>query len=210
MQIRLLALPVLVLSLLLGACQNPFSGSSPKVGVVDLSRLVTDSNPGKAARTFLENMQKDFNDRLTSLSKQAQDNQKDEKAAQQLQSTYMNLQQRMQAEEQNVNNALLEHVLSVIKKYREQNGLTVILRSEAALDYDKSLDVTEQLLAEVNKQNIEFKPVTHDEKPQAAPAAGSDKRSMKLLPRLPPPQPTARPGLRRLLLRAGPPRSNIF
>lgn len=40
-------------------------------------------------------MQKDFNDRLTSLSKQAQDNQKDEKAAQQLQSTYMNLQQRM-------------------------------------------------------------------------------------------------------------------
>lgn len=176
MQIRLLALPVLVLSLLLGACQNPFSGSSPKVGVVDLSRLVTDSNPGKAARTFLENMQKDFNDRLTSLSKQAQDNQKDEKAAQQLQSTYMNLQQRMQAEEQNVNNALLEHVLSVIKKYREQNGLTVILRSEAALDYDKSLDVTEPLLAEVNKQNIEFKPVTHDEKPQAAPAAGSDKK----------------------------------
>ena len=88
----------------------------------------------------------------------------------------MNLQQRMQAEEQNVNNALLEHVLSVIKKYREQNGLTVILRSEAALDYDKSLDVTEQLLAEVNKQNIEFKPVTHDEKPQAAPAAGSDKK----------------------------------
>ncbi len=137
---------------------------------------MTDSNPGKAARTFLENMQKDFNDRLTSLSKQAQDNQKDEKAAQQLQSTYMNLQQRMQAEEQNVNNALLEHVLSVIKKYREQNGLTVILRSEAALDYDKSLDVTEQLLAEVNKQNIEFKPVTHDEKPQAAPAAGSDKK----------------------------------
>lgn len=41
-----------------------------------------------------------------------------------------------------MNNALLEHVLSVIKKYREQNGLTVILRSEAALDYDKSLDVT--------------------------------------------------------------------
>lgn len=75
-----------------------------------------------------------------------------------------------------MNNALLEHVLSVIKKYREQNGLTVILRSEAALDYDKSLDVTEPLLAEVNKQNIEFKPVTHDEKPQAAPAAGSDKK----------------------------------
>lgn len=39
MQIRLLALPVLVLSLLLGACQNPFSGSSPKVGVVDLTVL---------------------------------------------------------------------------------------------------------------------------------------------------------------------------
>ena len=64
----------------------------------------------------------------------------------------------------------------MIKKYREQNGLTVILRSEAALDYDKSLDVTDQLLAEVNKQNIEFKPVTHDEKPQAAPATGSDKK----------------------------------
>ena len=41
---------------------------------------------------------------------------------------------------------------------------------------DPNLDVTEPLLAEVNKQNIEFKPVTHDEKPQAAPAAGSDKK----------------------------------
>jgi len=177
MHMRFFAVPVLALSLLMGACQDPFSGSSPKVAVVDLNRLITDSNPGKAAKTFLDNMNKQFNDELGKKQAAAQANPKDEKAAQDLQATYMSLQQRMQTEAQNVNNALLEHVLSAVRKYREQNGLSAVLRSEAALDYDKALDVTDKVLDEVNKQNIEFKPVTHDDLAKPAPAAGSGEKA---------------------------------
>lgn len=177
MHMRFFAVPVLALSLLMGACQDPFSGSSSKVAVVDLNRLITDSNPGKAAKTFLDNMNKQFNDELGKKQAAAQANPKDEKAAQDLQATYMSLQQRMQTEAQNVNNALLEHVLSAVRKYREQNGLSAVLRSEAALDYDKTLDVTDKVLDEVNKQNIEFKPVTHDDLAKPAPAAGSGEKA---------------------------------
>lgn len=165
MRTRLLVLPLLLFSLLLGACQEQ-QDSKQNIAVVDLSRLVRDSEPGKAAQTFLENMQKQFNDRLVQLQAKVQADSKDTAAAQELQKIYMSLQQRMQAEEQNVNNVLFDHVLRTVKQFREQKGYKAVLRSEAALDFDKSLDVTDQLLDAVNKQTVEFKPVTKDEAPE--------------------------------------------
>ena len=158
---RKFILPLLLLSLLLGACQEQAS-QSDSIAVVDVQRLVSESEPGKAAQAFLEGMQKDFNDRLTAMQGKINPEKPDQAAAQALQMAYLSLQQRMQAEEQNVQNTLIEHVLRIVRAYRDKKGYKAILRSEAAIAYDKAIDVTSVLLDEVNLQKIDFKPVTKD------------------------------------------------
>ena len=168
---------LLALSLCLGACEEGSSKGGPTVGIVDLSRLVRDSEPGKAANAFLEKTQKSFNDRILALQNKLQANADDEKVRAEFQSLYLGLQQRMQAEEQNVNNVLLDHILRTVKEYRAKQGLGAIVRSEAVLDYDKALDITDMILDELNKKNIEFKAVTSDE-----PKAEDDKAPAEAKP----------------------------
>ena len=164
---------LLALSLCLGACEEGSSKGGPTVGIVDLSRLVRDSEPGKAANAFLEKTQKSFNDRILALQNKLQANADDEKVRAEFQSLYLGLQQRMQAEEQNVNNVLLDHILRTVKEYRAKQGLGAIVRSEAVLDYDKALDITDMILDELTKKNIEFKAVTSDQ-PKAEDAKAAD------------------------------------
>ena len=164
---------LLALSLCLGACEEGSSQGGPPVGIVDLSRLVRDSEPGKAANAFLEKTQKSCNDRILALQNKLQANADDEKVRAEFQSLYLGLQQRMQAEEQNVNNVLLDHILRTVKEYRAKQGLGAIVRSEAVLDYDKALDITDMILDELNKKNIEFKAVTSDQ-PKAEDAKAAD------------------------------------
>ena len=164
---------LLALSLCLGACEEGSSKGGPTVGIVDLSRLVRDSEPGKAANAFLEKTQKSFNDRILALQGKLQAKADDEKVRAEFQSLYLGLQQRMQAEEQNVNNVLLDHILRTVKEYRAKQGLGAIVRSEAVLDYDKALDITDMILDELNKKNIEFKAVTSDQ-PKAEDAKAAD------------------------------------
>ena len=164
---------LLALVLCLGACEQSSSKNAPTVGIVDLSRLVRDSEPGKAANAFLEKTQKSFNDRILALQDKLQADTKDEKIRAEFQTLYLSLQQRMQAEEQNVNNVLLDHILRTVKEYRQQAGLGAIVRSEAVLDYDKALDITDMILDDLNKKNIEFKAVTSDQ-PKAEDAKAAD------------------------------------
>ena len=164
---------LLALVLCLGACEQSSSKNAPTVGIVDLSRLVRDSEPGKAANAFLEKTQKSFNDRILALQDKLQADTKDEKVRAEFQTLYLSLQQRMQAEEQNVNNVLLDHILRTVKEYRAKQGLGAIVRSEAVLDYDKALDITDMILDELNKKNIEFKAVTSDQ-PKAEDAKAAD------------------------------------
>lgn len=173
---RLALLPLLALCLMLGACL-PDSQSKNDIAVVDLGRLIRDSEPGKQAQTFLEGIQEDFNNRLLAQQKKVQENPDDQKAMQELETMYVSMQQRMQTEEQNVSNNLLEQVLQTVKNFRETKNYRAILRSEAMVDYEGAMDVTGLVLDEVNKLTIEFKPVTTDQPtiPAAmAPAPAAD------------------------------------
>ena len=166
---RFVLLPLLACCLMFGACL-PDSQSKNEIAVVDLGKLIRDSEPGKQAQAFLEGIQEDFNTRLMVQQKKVQANPDDQKAMQALETMYVSMQQRMQTEEQNVSNNLLEKILQTVKTFREAKGYKAVLRSEGVVDYDASLDVTPLVLDEVNKLKMEFKPVTSDQ-PTIDPAA---------------------------------------
>ncbi|MGE9984684.1 OmpH family outer membrane protein [Desulfovibrio sp. SGI.169] len=177
MQIRFFTPLVFVLSFMLLACQQTETRETqPKLAVVDMARVMRDSEPGKAGVKFLESLQNGMQDKLNAIQARLEKDPKDEAAQKELQSVYMTSQQRMQAEQQNVVNLLYDAIQRVINTYREQQGYDVILSAEVAVAFNPGADVTAAVIAEVNKQKIDFRPLPEPAAPEAAPAPAAQQQ----------------------------------
>lgn len=167
MRIRLFIAPLLLLCLGLAGCQQSDS-SGRAVAVVDMNRLLAESEPGKAGMAFLEGLQKDMQDKLDGIQKRLEKNKDDEEARNDLQTAYMTFQNRMGKEQQNVAARLYDMLQGVLEDWRSRNGFGVVVSREVALAFDRSADVTDAVLAEVNKKTMTFQPMEDDEKPAAS------------------------------------------
>lgn len=153
-------LPALMGLLVLTGCQQQESQvAQPKIAIVDMARVMRDSEPGKEGVKFLESQQAGMQEQLDAIQDRLEKNPKDEAAMQELQRVYAASQQRMQAEQQNVVNLLFDSVQRVVNSYREAQGFDIILAAEAVASAKPGADVTAAVIAEVNKQKVEFKPV---------------------------------------------------
>lgn len=187
MRIRLFMPLVFVLSFMLLACQQTETkDAQPKLAVVDMARIMRDSEPGKAGVKFLESLQSGMQEKLNAIQARLEKDPKDEAAQKELQGVYMASQQRMQAEQQNVVNLLYDTIQRVLNAYREQQGYDIILSAEVAAAFNPKADVTAAVIAEVNKQKIDFKPLPEPAAPEAAPAPAAqpqDKEQPKEQPK---------------------------
>ncbi len=146
-----------------GCEQNGKSG--PSVGVVDTSRVFRDSNPGKAGIKYLEGLHETMQAELNNLQKDAEAKPDDTALQQKIQDSYMAFQQRMGAEQQNVINLLNDSIQRALDACREQKKLDIIFSNEAALSFSKASDITADIIAEVNKRQVEFKPIAPEGEP---------------------------------------------
>lgn len=175
MRIRFLVLSLLVLCLAVSGCQQT-QEPAVKVGVVDMNRLLRDSEPGKEASRFLEGMQKEIQQQIDDVQARLGKDPENEALQRELQAIYMGGQQRINAEQQNVVSQLLDLTQRLVNNYRKANGLSVVLGTDVAVAYDPALDVTNALLDEMNKQKVNFVSVSNPqpEAPAAeAPAAAA-------------------------------------
>lgn len=169
MPIRLLILSLLVLCLAVSGCQQT-QEPAVKVGVVDMNRLLRDSEPGKEASRFLEAMQKEIQQQIDDVQARLGKDPENENLQRELQAIYMGGQQRINAEQQNVVSQLLDLTQRLVNNYRKANGLSVVLGTDVAVAYDPALDVTNALLDEMNKQKVNFVSVSNPQ-PEAPAAA---------------------------------------
>ena len=181
MRTRFIVLPLLAALLLLGACQD--NKPAPTFGVVDMGRLATDSEPGKAAAKFFDDLQAQTASKLQELQKKAEENPDDTSINQLMQAVYVGGQQRLQREAENVNTVLLGSIIDAVKQYRAKSGLDAVLRVEAVLDSSAAVDVTSGVLDILNQAKVTFTPVTEEPNyedlilpaaPEAAPEAPAD------------------------------------
>ena len=168
MRIRFLVLSLLVLCLAVSGCQQT-QEPAVKVGVVDMNRLLRDSEPGKEAGRFLEGMQKEIQQQIDDVQARLGKDPENENLQRELQAIYMGGQQRINAEQQNVVSQLLDLTQRLVNNYRKANGLSVVLGTDVAVAYDPALDVTNALLDEMNKQKVNFVSVCNPQ--PEAPAA---------------------------------------
>ena len=173
MRIRFFMPLALLLSFMLFACQQGDNNAQPKVAVVDMARVMRESEPGKAGVKFLESLQGDMQTKLNDIQQRLEANPKDAEAQKELQAVYMSAQQRMQVEQQNVVNLLYDAIQRVINTYRTEKGYAVIISTEAVAAFDSKSDVTNEVLELVNKQKLDFKSVTPEA--EKAPEAAAPK-----------------------------------
>lgn len=176
----------LALALCLGiaGCDNH---SSPKIGVVDLNRLMAESVPGKAGLQYIESQQKELQARLDAIQERIEKNPNDEAAMQELQTVYTASQQKIQTEGQAVVTRLLEAIQKTVDTFRKDNGYSMLIRKEALDAVDPDLDVTETLMAEINKLELNFAPAqgtvkqepAQEKSGEAGPGAGKEEAEQK-------------------------------
>lgn len=175
MRIRYFLPLFVILVLSLCGCQDDRpKNSGPAFAVVDMMRVMRDSAPGKGGVQYLEKIQAGMQKELDGIQARLEKDPKDEKAMQDLQKVYASSQQRMQAEQQNVVNMLNDTIQRVLSRYRDAHGYDIIIASDAAMAYSPRADVTTAIIEEVDREKVEFKPVTEAPAAQATPEAAQE------------------------------------
>ncbi len=159
-------IPLLILTLtLLTACESKekpvvqATQDAPSIVVVDTARIFRESEPGKAGVEFLKKMQGEMQEKLGELQAQIQADPENMELQQSAQAIFAQLQQRMSAEEQNVVNMLNDLVQRTLDDYRTHKKVLLIVGTESALSYDKSIEVTTDIITAINKNKIVYKSV---------------------------------------------------
>jgi outer membrane protein len=170
MRIRYLLPGLLLASMLVGGCNSPIGFfSAPAVAVVDSSRVFKESEPGKAGIKHLETLHESMQLELNALQQELQAKPNDEALQQKLQEKYMVYQQRISAEQQQVINTLNDAIQKALDACRAQKKLALIVGTDVVLSYGPAADITDAVISEVNKTQVEFKPI-EPEAEVAAPA----------------------------------------
>ena len=176
---------LLLAALLSSGCINPAGSAS--VAVVDSARVFKESEPGKAGIKHLEALHDSMQAELNALQEELQGKPKDEKLQQKLQEKYMVYQQRISAEQQQVINTLNETIQKALDACRVQNKLALIVGTDVVLSYGPMADITEAVISEVNKAQVDFKTLEPEAEvttpapstPRTAPAQNAPKPPVK-------------------------------
>ena len=167
MRVHIFALALLA-CLISNGCTN--SEQPAAVSVVDSSRIFKESDPGKAGIKHLESLHESMQAELNDLQQQLQAKPDDAALQQKLQEKYMMHQQRISAEQQQVINALNDNIQKALDACRARKNLALILGTDAVLSYGPVADITQDVILEVNKYPLDFKPVDPDPAEIEAPA----------------------------------------
>ena len=150
--------------------------ASTSIGVVRQQTLYQESKVGIAAIAWLGEMQTDAQTIFATLQaeKAAADEAGDEAAQTDIQvrtqALLYSLQRVMSAEQERIFGLMENLVNRSAARYREENGLTAILVSDNTLAFDASADVTQGILALMDKETVDFGPKPDFQAPAEAPA----------------------------------------
>lgn len=150
-----------------------------RVGVVNTELVYKESVAAEKGTEYLRNITTSMQSEAAAIQEKAQQS-KSKDAAAQMQQSFMELQQRLNAEQQQVVGVLSEMFNKALENCRVKYNLEIIIPTEAALSFSPDVDMTKRVMEEMNAMPVSFTPLTleepaadaADEAPGAADAAG--------------------------------------
>ena len=130
-----------------------------KVGLVNPNRLFQESASGKAGIEHLKQMEGTLQEQLTAAQKLIEKKPGDENLRMQVQQEFASYQQLATNEQRKVVESINTQVKSTLEAVRIQKKLDAIFTSENALSFDDKIDVTNEVLTEMDRKPLTFSPV---------------------------------------------------
>lgn len=163
---KFLLITMLFGTLILAGC------NANKVAVINSARIYQESSAGKAGLAYLESVEQQVRAKAEAAQKVAENMPNNEALPLSLQQFFASCQEAMNSAQQEAVTSVQDLIKKSIDNYRTQKDITIIMQSEAAVSVAPTADITEGVIAEMNKASISFKPVNiADFVAPAAPAA---------------------------------------
>ena len=160
-------------ALLVALALLAFGCNGKRLAIVNTDMVYQKSAASEKGTEYIRNVTTELEKELRAVEEKAQ-KAKDKKAVQaELQQALMGIQQRFNAEQQQVMTVLSEAYRKALEACRAKYGFDIIMSTELALSYDPSVDITDKVMEEMNAQPLEFKPLN------AEPAAKPEEEAGK-------------------------------
>jgi len=139
-----------------------FGCNGKRVAIVNTDMVYKESSASGKGSEYLRGvsseMQKVYEEAAAKVEN-AKGKQEKEAAQEALQTALVEMQQRLNAEQQQVINTLTTAYQKAMETCRAKGKYDVIIPAEAALANDPQIDITKQVLAEMDAMPLEFKPL---------------------------------------------------
>lgn len=134
-----------------------------EIAVVDTNKIFEESKPGKEVVEYLNSIQKDMIKKLETIEEKRKKVENDESKKdllanieKEMQATAYEAQTKIQATQESVFAIISSKLIETIEKYRKENKITVILHATDTISFDNKIDVTDKIMQEFNKVQIDF------------------------------------------------------
>ena len=153
-------LGVLILALMFSASLAGCTAGKSSIALVNPSRLIQDSASGKAGIEHLKKMEATMQEQLQAAQKMIEKSPGDEALRVRIQQEFAGYQQLMSTEQQKVVDGINNQIKASLETVRAQKKLEVIFSSETVQSFDAKIDVTSEVLAEMNRTPLNFPPAS--------------------------------------------------
>jgi Skp family chaperone for outer membrane proteins len=152
------------LLLAVGGCARQH-GEVQRIGVVDINRVFQESQAGQQGMAYLQSINEEF--RKTFEELQAEIEEDEEANAQKMQQAIMEYQARINHEQERIVTLLNEEFATLLESFRRDNNYVVLLSNEAVLSAGEGADVTDRIIQEFDRIQLDLQP-------EAAPPAAQE------------------------------------
>lgn len=150
-------LSALAIVLSAGLLVSALPVQAAEIGVVDTSKVLSESKPGKAGEAHLQKVQVVLQKGLDDLQKIYKGKEKSAEAQNAIREGYVALERQMAAERQAVLQVLAGCLEKAVKEWRSDNKkYDIVISRQTLLDSAASVDVTTSVMKEMDKQKAEF------------------------------------------------------
>lgn len=136
----------------LSACQT----GGQKVALVDMGRVFQEAAPAQAGQQYLADLNMKLQTQFAEIQQKMGDKEPSPEEMAQIQQSVASLRANLESAQKRVMDRFDAKMTEVMDKYRADNGYTVMMLKETIVSFDKSIDVTEAIIAEMNKITLNF------------------------------------------------------
>ena len=168
---------VTLAAFVLFGCQEDNTKSATPIAVIDQTKIFEKSANIKAAREHGDAFLEKLNQEMVVLKELAEKEKDAKKAQKMIEEGTLEMQQRLQAEDYLITTKISTLFEGAVKEAKEEIGATIIISADLVMSYDDKADITDLIVAKIDKATISFEDKPADAENAATEASATPEKA---------------------------------